>query len=78
MAQRLEIPGGEPLLAGAARIRLEPPLGLAMLGYGSRDWMGYAVDELKAQAARVAAGTGEAMVAAALAVMRELRAAAPA
>ncbi len=45
------------LYAGAARVRLEPPLGLAMLGYGSRVGVAQGVhDELAAQAMVISDG----------------------
>jgi neutral ceramidase len=46
-----------PLHAGAARIRLDPPLGLAMLGYGSRAGRAAGVhDDLAAQALVISDG----------------------
>ncbi len=46
------------LKAGAARVRLEPPLGLAMLGYGSRVGCAAGVhDDLAAQALVITDGT---------------------
>src|SRR5258708_23261908 len=40
-----------PLFSGAARVKLEPPVGLAMLGYGSRVGRNTGVhDDLAAQA----------------------------
>ncbi len=48
------------LHAGAARIRLEPPLGLGMLGYGSRVGRATGVhDDLCAQALVIGAGAGK-------------------
>ena len=40
-----------PLYAGAARVKLNPPAGLAMLGYGNRVGLNTGVhDDLAAQA----------------------------
>ncbi len=50
----------EQLLAGAARIKLDPPLDLAMAGYGNRAGRATGVhDDLAAQALVLSDGTSK-------------------
>src|SRR5260370_20063541 len=52
------------LLAGAARIKLDPPLGLAMVGYGNRVGRATGVhDELAAQAIVLSDGASKVAIA---------------
>src|SRR5258708_1984625 len=52
------------LLAGAARIKLDPPLGLAMAGYGNRVGVATGVhDELAAQAIVLSDGASKVAIA---------------
>jgi neutral ceramidase len=53
-----------PLFAGAARVKLEPPVGLAMLGYGSRIGHNAGVhDDLAAQALVLSDGASKVAIA---------------
>ena len=49
-----------PLYAGAARVKLDPPAGLAMLGYGNRAGLNAGIhDDLAAQALGLSDGANK-------------------